>query len=63
MLSKACKLIPVMLMGKVVSKRKYEYYEYVTALLICIGMVLFLGGSSDVTADGEIFLGALPRGL
>jgi len=34
-------------MGKVVSKRKYEYYEYVVAVLITVGMVAFLLGSDE----------------
>jgi adenosine 3'-phospho 5'-phosphosulfate transporter B2 len=46
-LAKASKIIPVMIMGKVVSGRKYEYYEYVVALLISLGMSLFLFGSSQ----------------
>jgi len=46
-LAKASKVIPVMLMGKVVSKRKYEYYEYVVAVLITAGMAAFLLGSDE----------------
>jgi adenosine 3'-phospho 5'-phosphosulfate transporter B2 len=46
-LAKASKVIPVMLMGKLVSKRKYEYYEYVVAALITVGMVAFLAGSDE----------------
>lgn len=46
-LAKASKIIPVMLMGKVVSKKKYEYYEYVVAFLISVGMVAFLLGSDE----------------
>lgn len=46
-LSKSCKVIPVMLMGKLISRNKYELYEYVTAVLISVGMVLFLFGSHD----------------
>ncbi|XP_026316025.1 adenosine 3'-phospho 5'-phosphosulfate transporter 1 isoform X2 [Hyposmocoma kahamanoa] len=49
-LSKSCKVIPVMLMGKVVSRNKYELYEYVTAGLISVGMVLFMFGSHDDNA-------------
>lgn len=41
-LAKASKIIPVMIMGKIVSRAKYEYYEYLTALLISLGMGLFL---------------------
>ncbi|CAG4990924.1 unnamed protein product [Parnassius apollo] len=46
-LSKSCKVIPVMLMGKLISRNKYEMYEYVTAILISVGMVLFMYGSHD----------------
>ncbi|XP_066149224.1 adenosine 3'-phospho 5'-phosphosulfate transporter 1 [Euwallacea fornicatus] len=41
-LAKASKTIPVMIMGKVISKTKYEFYEYVTALILSIGMLCFL---------------------
>lgn len=46
-LAKASKIIPVMIMGKVISKTKYEYYEYVTAVLLSCGMTLFMFGSSE----------------
>jgi adenosine 3'-phospho 5'-phosphosulfate transporter B2 len=46
-LAKASKIIPVMLMGKIISSKSYEFYEYLTALLISLGMILFLAGSSD----------------
>lgn len=36
-----------MIMGKIVSRTSYEYYEYVTAVLISIGMTLFMLDSSD----------------
>ncbi|XP_018019809.1 adenosine 3'-phospho 5'-phosphosulfate transporter 1 [Hyalella azteca] len=45
-LAKASKIIPVMLMGKLVSGKSYEYYEYAVALLISTGMTLFLFGST-----------------
>ena len=48
-LAKASKVIPVMLMGKVVSKKTYEYHEYVTAIMISVGVSLFLLTSGDVT--------------
>lgn len=53
MLAKACKIIPVMLMGKLISKQTYEYYEYLTAVLISLGMVLFLSGSADFVRSGK----------
>lgn len=48
-MAKASKVIPVMLMGKVVSNKKYEYHEYITAVLISVGVSLFLLTSGDVT--------------
>lgn len=46
-LAKASKIIPTMVMGKIVRSKKYEYYEYLTALLISIGMTMFLLGSTE----------------
>ncbi|XP_076066217.1 adenosine 3'-phospho 5'-phosphosulfate transporter 1-like [Oratosquilla oratoria] len=36
-----------MIMGKVVSGKKYEYFEYLTAILISAGMTMFLLGSTE----------------
>jgi len=64
-LAKSCKIIPVMLMGKIMSKNKYECYEYFTALLISLGMIFFMTGSADsskssgVTTFTGIFLLAM----
>jgi adenosine 3'-phospho 5'-phosphosulfate transporter B2 len=33
-LAKASKVIPVMIMGRLVSNKKYEMYEYVVAILV-----------------------------
>lgn len=52
-LAKASKVIPVMLMGKVVSRKTYDYYEYITALMISVGVGLFLLTSGDVTRNSE----------
>ena len=51
MLAKASKIIPVMAMGKLVSGKKYEYYEYLTVMLISVGMALFLLGTADDHAN------------
>lgn len=45
-LAKASKVIPVMLMGKIVSHKSYEYWEYFTAMLISVGVSMFLLSSS-----------------
>ena len=52
-LAKASKIIPVMIMGKIVSRNSYEYYEYVTAVLISIGMTLFMLGSTTSKSGKE----------
>ena len=46
-MGKACKVIPVMLMGKVVSGNVYQLYEWVTALMLSLGISLFLFSNSD----------------
>lgn len=45
---KVFKVILVMLMGKVVFNKKYEYYEYIIVVLISVGVSLFLFISGDV---------------
>nr|XP_033795698.1 adenosine 3'-phospho 5'-phosphosulfate transporter 1 isoform X2 [Geotrypetes seraphini]XP_033795699.1 adenosine 3'-phospho 5'-phosphosulfate transporter 1 isoform X2 [Geotrypetes seraphini]XP_033795700.1 adenosine 3'-phospho 5'-phosphosulfate transporter 1 isoform X2 [Geotrypetes seraphini] len=45
-LAKASKVIPVMLMGKLVSRKTYEYWEYFTAALISAGVSMFLLSNS-----------------
>ena len=50
-MAKASKIIPVMLMGKLVSKKQYETYEYVTALMISAGLSMFLLTSQDAVRD------------
>lgn len=48
-LAKASKIIPTMIMGKIVSSKKYDYYEYFTAFLISVGMTMFLMGSTEAS--------------
>ena len=45
-LGKTCKMIPVMLMGKFVSKKTYQYYEYLVAVMISVGVSIFLLSSA-----------------
>lgn len=53
-LAKAAKVIPVMLMGKIVSKTKYEFYEYVTASILSIGMLFFMLDSGNDRAKSAV---------
>ena len=50
-LAKASKIIPVMLMGKLVSKKSYQWYEYITAVMISAGVCMFLLTSRDSVRD------------
>lgn len=60
-LAKAAKTIPVMIMGKVISKTKYEYYEYVTSVILSIGMLIFMldVGNDRTNSVITTFSGAL----
>ena len=61
-LCKASKVIPVMLMGKIVSRKTYPYHEYVVAVLLSVGVSLFLlsaktsKSSVDTTFAGACIL-------
>lgn len=46
-LAKASKVIPVMLMSRIISKKSYTALEYMTALMISVGLFLFLINSED----------------
>lgn len=50
-LAKASKVIPVMLMGKVVSNRTYAWHEYLTASMMSGGVALFLLSATDPAAE------------
>lgn len=52
-LAKASKVIPVMLMGKVMSNKSYKLYEYGTAVMISMGLTLFLYTSQDSVKDED----------
>ena len=41
-LAKASKVIPVMIMGKIVSRKSYPWHEYCTSGLLSVGVALFL---------------------
>jgi len=51
-LAKAAKVIPVMLMGKVVSRQTYNLLEYTTAAMISIGLFMFVM-STDATSHSS----------
>ena len=53
-LGKACKVIPVMLMGKAVSGNKYSNFEWFTAFLLSVGVSLFLFGTPKSTKASAV---------
>jgi len=46
-LTKSFKVVPVMLMGKVVSNRTYPANEYLTAIMLSVGVSMFLLSKDD----------------
>ena len=50
-LAKSCKVIPVMIMGKFVSNKTYHFFEYATALMISLGVGIFMLTSGDSVTD------------
>ena len=46
-LAKSCKMIPVMLMGTLVSGKRYSSIEYFCALVLAAGISLFASKSSS----------------
>jgi len=53
-IAKSTKVIPVMLMGKFVSGKKYQFYEYLTAVMISAGVAIFLLCSGDHSTKNKV---------
>lgn len=53
-LSKACKLIPVMVMSYLVSGKRYKLHEYNVAILISIGISFFLLGNHIIESQSHL---------
>ena len=50
-LFKSFKLAPVMLMGKILGNKTYPQYDYVIALMIGVGIAMFMTSTDDLTFD------------
>jgi adenosine 3'-phospho 5'-phosphosulfate transporter B2 len=71
-LSKSCKVIPVMLVGILVNRKSYAAIEYVEAMLITLGVTMFTlseprhghhhGGGSETGAEATVSDGTLEPG-
>eukprot|EP00605_Chrysophyceae_sp_TOSAG23-4_P002206 GSChrysophyteH1.ASY1.ANO1.2436.1 assembled CDS len=55
MLAKAFKMVPVMLMGKFMSDKSFESYEYVSAGFVGLGLYLFLSSSENIDFNANVF--------
>ena len=49
MLAKAFKIVPVMLMGKYLYNKKYDFDEYAIAGMIGFGLYLFISSSENIS--------------
>lgn len=63
-ISKSTKVIPVMLMGKVLNKKSYPAVDYIEALVISVGVSIFslgngLNAGKDTSGSGEFGLALL----
>jgi adenosine 3'-phospho 5'-phosphosulfate transporter B2 len=55
MLAKAFKLVPVMIMGKLLLNKTYQNYEYISAGLIGVGLYLFINSSEPIDLKENTF--------
>lgn len=53
-LGKSCKMIPVMLMGIVIRKRRYSAREFFCVFMITVGVALFSWKSKESTVDTSV---------
>mmetsp|Transcript_13141 Transcript_13141/g.17181 ORF Transcript_13141/g.17181 Transcript_13141/m.17181 type:complete len:351 (+) Transcript_13141:59-1111(+) len=53
---RSCKIIPTMVISSIINHRIYSSYEYLAALAICIGLVVFVAGTWD-TSPSFHFIG------
>lgn len=52
-LSKSCKIIPVMIVGILINKKSYPFIEYFEALAITAGVSLFSFSQKSIALDGD----------
>jgi len=53
-LFKSFKLAPVMLMGKILGNKTYPQYDYMVALMIGVGITMFMTSADDLTLGKNI---------
>lgn len=55
MLAKAFKMVPIMLMGKLLNNATYETYEYMSGAVVGFGLYLFLDSSEHIDLRENVF--------
>lgn len=53
---KSFKLVPVMLMGKILGNKEYAQYDYIVALIIGGGIALFMSSTDDLQFGYDIYM-------
>ncbi|CAM9173924.1 unnamed protein product, partial [Phaeothamnion confervicola] len=54
-LSKSFKMVPIMIMGKMLGNKEYPFYDYVVAGLIALGCTLFLTSTEGISLGTDVF--------
>eukprot|EP00934_Nitzschia_sp_Nitz4_P007986 Nitzschia sp. Nitz4//scaffold99_size76975//23002//24863//NITZ4_005570-RA/size76975-snap-gene-0.0-mRNA-1//1//CDS//3329560832//7976//frame0 len=54
-LFKSFKLAPVMLMGKILGNKTYPAYDYVVAVIIGVGIVMFMSSTDELSFNTDVF--------
>lgn len=52
-LSKSFKIVPIMIMGKILGNKEYPFYDYVVAGVIALGITLFLVRQGEGEGEGK----------
>lgn len=55
MLAKAFKMVPIMLMGKILNNKTYAGYEYISGALVGFGLYLFINSTDPVQLSTNVF--------
>lgn len=55
MLAKAFKMVPVMIVGKLLNNKSYESYEYICGATVGFGLYLFLDSSEHLSLNSNVF--------
>lgn len=55
MLAKAFKMVPVMLVGKVLNNKSYASHEYLSGAVVALGLYLFINASESLTLTTNVF--------